>query len=305
MRTHRKVLALFVTMLIVAITAPAARAQADSVLYRIESGQFSRGCYPPCTCPLYTTTDLRGTYTLTLSSVGPLFTTYKVNDVNWVVPLGGQDTRITGSGEYKVGGEVASQQQMTLKLTVGTEAPQTFDSGLVSGGQNFPAINITMSVNGMQCFDTVIQINSKPVPSSDVIHFGLKDSTYDEGCFPPCLCPLHVWPIQGPCDLVPLQNATTPIHHEWAVVNVHWNSLSTTPVPERRFVGFGTYAITEVGPSEEQRMVLDVTELNSNTANRFDSGTVSGGNFPTIDINLAVNGFYCDDKAFFLHLRPQ
>jgi hypothetical protein len=305
MRTRRNVLASFLAITVVAITASTARAQTDPVLYRIESGQFSRGCYPPCKCPLYSSDDLRGTYTLTLSSVGPLFTTYKVNDVNWVVPIDGQDTRITGSGEYKVGGEVATQQQMTLKLTVGTDAPQTFDSGLVSGGQDFPAINITMSVNGMQCFDTVIQIKSKPVPASALIHFALKDSRYDEGCFPPCLCPIQEWNIAGTCDLVPLPNATTPIHSEWAVVNVHWNSISLTHVPARRFTGFGTYAITEVGPTEQQRMVLDLTELNSNTQNRFDSGVVSGGNFPIIDINLAVNGFYCVDKAFFLHLRPQ
>src|SRR6185295_7798734 len=107
--------------------------------------------------------------------------------------------------------------------------------------------------------------------ASVLIHFGLKDSTYDEGCFPPCLCPIQEWPIQGTCDLVPLPNVTTPIHSEWAVVNVHWNSISSSTVPARRFTGFGTYYIQEIGPTEQQRMVLDLTELNSHALNRFDS----------------------------------
>ena len=38
----------------------------------------------------------------------------------------------------------------------------------------------------------------------------------------------------------------------------------------------------------------------------LDSGTVAGGSqFPNVDINLAVNGFYCNDRAFFLHCKPQ
>ena len=76
--------------------------------------------------------------------------------------------------------------------------------------------------------------------------------------------------------------------------------------PARRFNGFGSYQITQVGPTDNNRMVLDLTELNSGTTSRFDSGTVSGGSqFPQIDIDLSVNGFYCNDKAFYLHAKPQ
>src|SRR5690349_3854875 len=103
MMNRRSLLASILAALLFALVAPAVCAQSTGspVLYRIDSGSFSRGCYDPCDCPLYTTNDLRGTYTLALDTVGPLFTTYKVNNVNWVATINGQQTRITGSGDYK------------------------------------------------------------------------------------------------------------------------------------------------------------------------------------------------------------
>jgi hypothetical protein len=277
------------------------------VLYRLDSGSsFSRGCYPPCTCPLFTTNDIRGTYTLTLDHQDPLFTWYRVENVNWTVTIDGTDTRITGSGKYKRGGQLAVQQQMTLDLSVGGAPKETFDSGLVGGAESFPKINITISIHGMVCLDTVIDIKSSPAPASDITTYALNNSTYVEGCFPPCTCPIQQWPVGGTFRLVALPNATTPIRREWAVVDVNWATISPTPPPARRFSGFGSYQIVQVGPTSNQRMVLDLKELNSGTQSRFDSGTVSGGTqFPNIDIDLSVNGFYCNDKAFYLHAAPQ
>jgi hypothetical protein len=221
------------------------------------------------------------------------------------VTLDGADKRITGSGTYKRGGQVAVQQQMTLDLVVDGTPQQTFDSGLVTGGETFPKINITISVNGMVCFDTVIGVVSSPVPATDLTTYTLNNSTYEEGCLPPCECPIQSWPVGGTFRLVPLPNATTPVRHEWAVVNVNWATLSLTPPSARRFNGFGSYKIVDVGPTSNQRMVLDLKELNGGTQSRFDSGTVSGGTqFPDIDVDLAMNGFYCNDKVFFLHATP-
>ena len=304
---HRNALSLPARVLalvfVMAAAAPAgAQSTTSQTLYRLEAGSsFSRGCYGPCLCPIFTTKDIRGTYTLALDHVDPLFTWYRVEKVNWVVALGGVDTRVTGSGTYRVGGEVALQQQMKLTLTIGDEGAQTFDSGLVSGGGSFPEIDIAMSMNGMSCFDTVIDIRSKPVSTP----YALSASTYDEGCFAPCLCPIREWPVAGSADLVPLPNAATPTREEFAVVNVVWATISTSPPPDRQFTGFGTYQIVRKGSTSEHRMVLDLTEANSGAAYRFDSGVVAGGGeFPRIDIDIAVNGFACFDRAFFLHAAP-
>jgi len=305
---HRNALSLpaRVLALVLVVAAAAAPAGAQSTtsatLYRLEAGSsFSRGCYGPCLCPIFTTKDIRGTYALALDHVDPLFTWYRVEKVNWVVALGGVDTRVTGSGTYRVGGEVALQQQMKLTLTIGDEGAQTFDSGLVSGGGSFPEIDIAMSMNGMSCFDTVIDIRSKPVSTP----YALSASTYDEGCFAPCLCAIREWPVAGSAELVPLPNAATPIREEFAVVDVVWATISTSPPPDRQFTGFGTYQIVRKESTSQHRMVLDLTEASSGAAYRFDSGVVAGGGeFPRIDIDIAVNGFACFDRTFFLHAAP-
>jgi len=294
-------------MLLGLATQGGAQLATAPVLYRLDSGSsFSQGCYPPCLCPLFSTNDIRGTYTLTFDHQDPLFTWYRAENVNWTVTLNGTDTRITGSGTYKRGGQLAVQQQMALKLSVGGAPKETFDSGLVGVSDPFPKIDITISAHGMVCFDTVITINSSPVPASDITTYALHNSTYVEGCLPPCACPIQQWPVGGTFRLVALPNATTPNRTEWAVVDVNWATISLMPPPARRFSGFGSYQIVQVGPTSVQRMVLDLTELNSGSGSRFDSGTVSGGTqFPNIDIDLSVNGFYCNDKAFYLHASLQ
>jgi hypothetical protein len=116
---------------------------------------------------------------------------------------------------------------------------------------------------------------------------------------------LRQWPVVGTFALVPLNNATTPIRREWAVVNVNWATISPTVLRHRQFGGFGMYQIVEVGPTARNRMVLDLKELNSGKTARYDSGSAIGGTqFPQIDIDIAVNGFYCNDQAFYLHASP-
>lgn len=306
MMMRKAMLLALAAMLGLAIQAEAQQLGPTPVLYRLDAGSsFSRGCYPPCLCPLFSTEAIRGTYTLTQDHTDPLFTWYRVENVNWTVTIDGADKRITGSGTYRRGGEVAVQQELALTLTVDGSPQQKFDSGLVNGAEDFPKIDVTISVNGMVCFDTVIGVASSPVPASDLTTYTLNHSTYQEGCLPPCECPIQSWSVGGTFRLVPLPNATTPVRREWAVVNVNWSTISLSPPAARRFSGFGSYAIVDVGPTSNQRMVLDLTELNSGLASRFDSGTVSGGTqFPNIDVDLAVNGFYCNDKVFSLHATP-
>jgi hypothetical protein len=144
-------------------------------LYRLEQGStFSRGCFDPCLCAVFMTEEIHGTYALTFDHSDPLFSNYSVDDVNWIVTIGGEEVRITGSGTYRIGGEFAVTHQMVLELTIGDEKPQQFDSGLIPGGAEFPdMINIAISINGMVCFDTVIDIRSSLV--------GERFTTVDQG----------------------------------------------------------------------------------------------------------------------------
>ena len=77
-------------MLLGLATRGEAQLSAAPVLYRLDSGaSFSQGCYPPCLCPLFSTNDIRGTYTLTFDHQDPLYTWYRAENVNWTVTLSG------------------------------------------------------------------------------------------------------------------------------------------------------------------------------------------------------------------------
>jgi hypothetical protein len=149
-----------------------AHAQTDTTsvqLYGLgTNSRFEYGCFSICACPIIFQT-LGGTFELKHIGFDGLFENYAISSVRWSLPQSSSVVDIRGSGTYKVGGEVAIEQEMTLDLTVGSNAPQHFDSGLVSGGGNFPKIAIDVSVHGMQtCVDTVLHVEAAPDPPSSV-----------------------------------------------------------------------------------------------------------------------------------------
>ena len=126
---------------------------------------------------------VKGTFVLTPTGFDSLFTTYTVSDVNWIVSIGGTATTVTGSGTYKIGGEFALQQELSLDLQVGTNKVQHFDSGLVTGPAPVPDIKATVSVNGQACFDTVFDVSASPVPLDQIHPYRLlASSTFQRGC---------------------------------------------------------------------------------------------------------------------------
>ena len=147
-------------------------AQTDSsavTLYVLGSdSRFETGCFGPCLCPILFQ-PLQGTFELKHIGFDGLFDNYAVSSVRWSLPQATTPVAIRGSGTYKVGGEFAIQQRLSLDLTVGANAPQHFDSGLVSGGGGFPKILIDISVHGQKaCVDTVMHVQAAPDPPASV-----------------------------------------------------------------------------------------------------------------------------------------
>src|SRR5262249_9115093 len=131
-----------------------AQSGTSSVRYQLNTGStFERGCFPPCLCPIMIA-PVSGTFFLTPTGVsdGGLFMTYAVSGVRWTVWINGAAVTVKGSGTYKVGGEFALQQELSLNLRVGGGSVQHFDSGLVGDSTPFPNIKVTISVNGEVCF---------------------------------------------------------------------------------------------------------------------------------------------------------
>jgi hypothetical protein len=313
-RAHRTPLLVVVAAALFAVTTGAALAQtatADTIpiLYRLDKGsQYQQGCFGPCLCAVLISEPVQGTFVLTATGFDGLFTTYAVTDINWMVTIGGTDTFVTGSGTYKIGGEFALQQELALDLQVGDDAPQHFDSGLVTGPAPFPNISVAVSLNGQVCFDTVFQVNASPVPPDQIRPYRLLDgSTFQRGCFGACDCligPLQ--PIVGNFALVPLASAAP--WNRFAVINARWrvlsSSLSTSMSDSIPVRGAGFYTFGGDGPSQ-QRLELLLT-VNRETPARFDSGLVAGGDaFPRIDARISVNGAVCYDTVIDLHAAPR
>src|SRR5882672_1881108 len=226
-RTYRAALLLIAAaVLLVAASAPAiAQTATDSlpVLYRLDKGtDYEQGCFPPCLCPVLFQEGVKGTFVLIPAGVDPLFTNYTVTGINWMVNLGGTDTYITGSGTYRIGGEFALQQELTLDLKVGDNKVERFTSGLVTGPAPFPAIAITISINNQTCFDTVFRVQASPVPRDQVTPYRLGDkSTFQRGCFGMCDCAVgQELTVKGNFALVRL--ASEAPWSQFAVVDVRW-----------------------------------------------------------------------------------
>ena len=291
------------SLLLIAMTISVTEVHAsDSTIYKLNEGStYQQGCFPPCLCPVTVQQPVRGTFKLTLTSSDGLFDFYNVSDASWVTTVDGSDLRITGSGTYQVGGEFALQQRLTLDLSINGGAPIHFDSGLVAGGGEFPNINITISINDIHCYDTVIVINASPTQFTP---YSLVDgSTYQQGCFPPCLCPISPeLSMVGTFGLIKLQEG--PLFTEYAAVNIVWTVVPADgSVEGLPIVGTGMFRVGGEFASQQQ-LSLDLS-VNSGPLTHFDSGLViGGGEFPLIDIEVSVNGFYCFDQVIHLIAEP-
>jgi hypothetical protein len=312
-RTYRAALRLFaVTAVLLAAAAPAlAQTATDAlpVLYRLDKGTgYEQGCFPPCLCPVVFNETVKGTLVLTPAGVDPLFTNYTVTGINWMVTLGGTDTFVTGSGTYRIGGEFALQQELTLDLKVGDNKVERFTSGLVTGPAPFPAIAITISMNNQTCYDTVFRIQASPVPRDQVVPYSLGGkSTFQRGCFGICDCLVGpVLPIKGNFALVTL--AAEAPSRQYAVVDVAWlvprNSRTASTAAAIPIRGAGFYTLGgEVALQQRLTLLLSVgTEAPA----RFDSGWIPGGDgFPRIDALVSQNALRCFDTVIDVHAEPR
>jgi hypothetical protein len=124
---------------------------------------YETGCFGPCACPVLVQGALGGRFRLRFRGFDGLFDNYGVDQLRWIVHESSQDVIVTGSGTYRIGGEVAIQHQLSLDLQVGSDPIQHFDSGLVAPTSSFPEIDIRISINGESCHDTVFDLHARRV----------------------------------------------------------------------------------------------------------------------------------------------
>ena len=151
--------------LAIAFAAPVSLAAGKPVVYELgPASGFLYGCQPPCLCPIALYEDLTGSFELSFVASTPnWFDVYRVQDVDWLLDIGGKPVHVTGSGQYEIGGQVALMQHLQLDLSFDGAPARHFDSGLVQGGAGFPALTIDVALNGFYCFDEVFTIEAFPL----------------------------------------------------------------------------------------------------------------------------------------------
>src|ERR1051326_4003231 len=127
-----------------------------------------------------------------------------------------------------------------------------------------------------------------------------KDSTFQQGCFPPCLCPITIpVPVKGTFVLTP--TGFDGLYDTYAVADVNW--LVSMGGTNATVTGSGTY---KVGGefALQQQLALDL-QIGGDKAQHFDSGLVTGpAPFPDIQVTISMNGQVCFDKVFDVSASP-
>jgi hypothetical protein len=153
--------------LCVVLGAARSNAQA-SVFYRLDAGSdfFHEFCVGGCACPYHAVNaPLTGAFTLTFVESDPLFDHYVVTGLSWVADVPTGFTRISGGGTYRIGGEVAVQQQLQLDLMSNDGTAVSLDSGLVGidADHPFPQIAITLVTMPTVCTQLTLTFVASPV----------------------------------------------------------------------------------------------------------------------------------------------
>jgi hypothetical protein len=126
------------------------------------------GCVDRCACPILMRGPLRGGFEISELQPDPLYRNFAITNFDAKVEAQpwGPEMRLTGSGTYRMGGEVALQHQLVLDLSIDGGAPRHFDSGLVPGGGDFPAIRIDVRLHPESCYDTLVAIDARPATAA-------------------------------------------------------------------------------------------------------------------------------------------
>jgi hypothetical protein len=129
----------------------------------------------------------------------------------------------------------------------------------------------------------------------------LPESTLSRGCFGPCLCPVQISEgLVGTFLLTEVTPSPAAPFRDFDVSRVHWKAA----------LGSETVAITGAGHYRvggevalTQQLVLDL-QVDGGPVQHFDSGIVSGGSFPKIDVQVGVAGAVCFDTVIRVVATP-
>jgi|GEM_PF-2724137 len=179
----------------------------------------------------------------------------------------------------------------------------TIEPARLIGGLGVIAAIVMLAAAG----PALSQTGPESAPAASNVPYELVEgSTYQTGCFPPCLCPLlDERPLRGTFDLAAMLSADTA-YRAFKVANIRWAVLQPDGTT-LSITGCGKYLIGTLPDASARvahRLTLEL-RIGDQPVQHFDSGLVPGGHeFPRIDIKVSMNNMVCHDTVIHVVARP-
>lgn len=138
----------------------------------VPGSTFQIACFDPCDCVSQEPRPMFGDFQLVPLIDFGTYSEYAIVDVL----LGVQSLAnaqallaLTGSGHYTlIQGFAGPAHATQISLSINGEAPIRFDQELENTSTGFPAIDIVVDMNDMECTDTVLTIKARPLRDSAI-----------------------------------------------------------------------------------------------------------------------------------------
>ncbi len=126
------------------------------------------------------------------------------------------------------------------------------------------------------------------------------DSSFQRGCFAPCMCPVMITePVKGTFVLTP--TVANGFSTAFSVTAVRWSM--TINGTNMSVTGSGTYQVGDAAGSQQQLSLY--LQVNGGNVEHFDSGLVTNPVvFPNINVSISTNNQYCFDTVFKVSASP-
>lgn len=155
-------------------------------------------------------------------------------------------------------------------------------------------------------------IGAEITASSSVLSYAAlyrleDDAAFEEGCYPPCLCPVFfTGDLRGTMRLSPSPAWSASVQ-EWVISEVNWYHTLGSEI--RRVVGRGTYTRTNLPgapPSHRLRLALRVEDEPEEAYDSGDQPLASppSTDLPVFDLWVSKHGMFCYDRAFRVATAP-